>query len=142
MGSSLINKGFREGPSARPRRKNGFYSVPLIKYLLRAGTHVLFLVLYAQVLTHLLTVEQLEAISPRMPPLTTAEAVLIAWSLTLGYEHRRREMDMRSFGLSTNLPLKTLINSAHIVLAAAIALRLTTLVPGIAYKEVYTTYQM
>ena len=140
---NLVNQGHRDGgANVRSRRRNGFYSVPLIKYLLRAGTHVLFLMLYAQVLSHLLTIDQLDLIAPALPPLSTSEAVLIMWSLTLGYEHRRRELTMRDFGLSTNLPLKTLINTAHIVLAVAIVLRLTTLVPGLAFKEVYTAYQM
>ena len=139
---SLVNKGFKEGSAATTRRKHGFYSVPLIKYLLRAVAHILFLLLYAQVLTHLLTVEQLEVIAPNLPPLTSAEVVLIGWSLTLGYEHHMRELDMRAFGLSTDHTMKTVINTAHSVLAVAIALRLSTVTPGFAYKEVYTAYQM
>ena len=133
--------GFRDTRPLRVRRKNGFYSVPLVKYLLRAITHVLFLVLYAEVLTHLLTADQLHAISPNLPPLTTGEAVLITWSLSLGYEHRRREIEMRALGLSTALPLKTLVNWAHTVLFVAICLRLSTLLPdfgfGLGYSWAY-----
>ena len=125
----------------RTRPKSGFYSVPAIKYLLRSLAHVLFLLLYAQVLTHLLTVDQLAAIAPHLPPLTTAELMLIVWSITLGYEHRLREVRMRSFGLSTNLPLKSLVNYAHTILGVAIGLRLLTLVPGLESQAVYTAYQ-
>ena len=138
----LVDKGFRDSGGARVRRKNGFYSVPLVKYLLRAVTHVLFLMLYAEVLTHLLTVDQLTAIAPKLPPLTFGESVLIMWSLTLGYEHRRREMEMRGLGLSTALPLKSLVNWAHVILFVAISLRLSTLVPDYGTQWAYTYYQM
>lgn len=37
------------------RPKSGFYSVPLVKYCMRAASHVLFLCLYFEVCTHLLT---------------------------------------------------------------------------------------
>ena len=37
------------------RPKSGFYSVPLVKYCMRAVSHVLFLCLYFEVCTHLLT---------------------------------------------------------------------------------------
>ena len=139
---SIVNKGYRESSTPRVRKRNGFYSVPLVKYLLRAGTHVLFLLLYAEVLTHLYTIDQLEAIKPNLPPLTIGEVVLIAWSLSLGYEHRRRDSDMRALGLSTNLPLKSLVNWAHGVLVIAILLRLSTLIPTLERQWCYTYYQM
>jgi hypothetical protein len=77
-----------------------------------------------------------------LPPLTVGEMVLIGWSLTLGLEHRRREIEMRSFGLSTSLPLKSLVNSAHAVLFVAILLRLITVIPGLGFRWAYTYYQM
>ena len=55
------------------------WQVPLVKYLLRAVTHVLFLFLYAEVLTHLFTVDQLALISPKLPPITMGETILIIW---------------------------------------------------------------
>ena len=56
---SLVNRGFRDAPEVAKRPKsvnvNGFYSVPLVKYCMRAVSHVLFLCLYFEVCTHLLT---------------------------------------------------------------------------------------
>ena len=49
---------------------------------------------------------------------------------------------MRSLGLSTSLPLKSLVNWAHFFLFIGICLRLSTLVPGFAFQWAYTYYQM
>ena len=87
--------------------------MPLVKYCMRAVAHVLYLLLYAEVLTHLLTVEQLDSIAPRMPPLTGAELVLVIWSLTLGYEHRQRDYLMRTYGLYAASFLKSLVNTVR-----------------------------
>ena len=138
---SLVNKGFRQAAPVRTRPKTGFYAVPLVKYVMRSMAHILFLCLYAEVLTHLHTAEELEALAPRLPKLTSAELALIVWSLTLGYEHRQRELRMRAFGLSTTMWLKSLVNWAHLVLGVAIGLRIFTLLPGFAAPQLYTAYQ-
>ena len=52
---SLVNRGFRHAPEAAKTPKSGFDSVPLVKYCMRAVSHVLFLCLYFEVCTHLLT---------------------------------------------------------------------------------------
>ena len=47
---------------------------------------------------------------------------------------------MRSFGLTTALPIKSVVNTAHSALTVAIILRLTTMVPGFGYRWAYTWY--
>ena len=54
-------------------RPLGFYSIPLIKYVLRVVHHVLYLLMYTNVLTHLYTPNQLERIAPELPPLELSE---------------------------------------------------------------------
>ena len=56
-------------------RPHGFYSIPLIKYLLRVVHHFLYLLMYTNVLTHLYTPNQLERISPKLPSLELSEVL-------------------------------------------------------------------
>ena len=85
--------------------------------------------------------DQLWAMSPRLPPLTWAELMLIVWSLTLGYEHRQRDYLMKTYGLIADSWLKSLVNTAHMVMNAAIGLRLVTRIPGFEFASAYTAYQ-
>lgn len=128
-------------------RVRGFYSVPLVKFSLRAAAHLAFLVLYIEVLLNLLTADQVREIAPALPPLTYAEMLFVVWALALGLDHSQRQSRMRSFGLAANLPFKELVQAAHSIVALAIALRLATLVPATfelalsARHLCYTAYQ-
>lgn len=112
-----------------PADRKGFYSVPYVKFLLRAMWHILFLCLYCYVLTHLYTSEQLADISPDLPPLKASEKVFIVWALSLGLEHRQRQHKMRGFGLTAKLPFQNIVHVAHAILAMALLLRLLTAIP-------------
>ena len=95
----------------------------------------------ASLLTVRLPASQLYSILPRMPPLTLAEFLLIVWSITLGYEHRQRDYMMRAYGLHAGSWLKSLVNTAHLVMNVAIGLRLVTFLPGVELPAAYTAYQ-
>lgn len=111
-------------------RVRAFYSVPIVKFIARALCHVAFLGLYAEVLTHLHTADQIAQMAPRLPRLTQWEMVFVVWALALSYEHRHRQRRLRGFGLSTAaLPFKSSVLLGHAILSIAIALRLLTLLP-------------
>ena len=113
-----------------------FYSVPLVKFLVRAMWHVLFLLLFFEVLTHLHTVEQLAAIAPRLPHADAYEKLFVVWALALYYENRQRKVTLRDFGLSTDhLPFQKATSHGHTLLAVAILLRIFTFMPLAAYVD-------
>ena len=110
-----------------------YYSVPLIKYLIRASWHLAFLALYMQVLTHLATANQLEAMASRgvfVPPITGWEQAFMVWALSLAYEHRRRQARLQIFGIhKSSLPFQRIVSIGHLTLVLAIAMRLLSLLP-------------
>ena len=126
---ALVHKVEAEKARVAISKSAGFYSVPLVKFLLRAMWHVAFLCMYGFVLTHLLTIDQLAAIAPNLPPLATSEKIFIVWAGALGAEHHLRSRKMQHFGLTAKLPFQSIIYVAHAILAIALGLRLLSALP-------------
>jgi hypothetical protein len=120
----------------------GFYSVPQVKFLVRALWHVAFLWLYYYVLTHLLTGEQLGDVLPDTPPLNTPEKLFLVWALSLAYEHRQRHNRMHAFGLTAKLPFQSMVQVAHAILALGLMLRLLSCMPVPASWGLPTTVKV
>ena len=110
-----------------------YYSVPLVKYLIRVTSQLVFLALYTQVLTHLATANQLEAMAAYgtyVPPLSRWEQIFVVWSLSVVYAHRRRQTRLSYFGMNkSRLPFQSIVAIGHLTLVLAIAFRLLSLLP-------------
>lgn len=108
----------------------GFYSIPLVKFLMRALWHIAFLAMYVNVITHSPTDEELARIAPAAPPLSHRELLFIPWALGLAFEHRIRHRKLARFGLSMGkVPFQSAVNFGHSLLAFAICVRLLAWLP-------------
>mmetsp|Transcript_302 Transcript_302/g.686 ORF Transcript_302/g.686 Transcript_302/m.686 type:complete len:1370 (-) Transcript_302:267-4376(-) len=124
----------------------GFYSIPMVKYLLRVVHHVLYLLMYSMVLTGLRTPNQLQQMAPNLPPLDWPEMIFGVWSFAVAIDHVHRTIRMRSLVFTRgdrSMPFASVVNAGHAIVVITIIFRLFTTIPWLPYSLVepaYSTY--